>query len=225
MLTAARRLQQAPKERDADRPVGRAPAQASVRSSASRPSSSRSGRPQPQRGAPDRPRALYAASVVAEPAVVTAKQRAAGPEHDRVDPQLMAVIAVISDPAQISRATGAAQGIIDCLRRHGRGPPPLMMSRRSATRLSSPGSTTTPRHAQGHLGGGPGLRGGHESGLLVMQGAIICPANSWHCYTQPTVGPHLSVYPLFMLSSMLRSCRRISSNGGGVSVNMGSICW
>jgi hypothetical protein len=37
----------------------------------------------------------------------------------------MSVIAVITDPAQIRRATGAALGIIDCLDRHGRGPPQL----------------------------------------------------------------------------------------------------
>jgi hypothetical protein len=35
----------------------------------------------------------------------------------------MAVIAVITDPAQIRKATGAALGIIDCLQRDGRGPP------------------------------------------------------------------------------------------------------
>jgi DNA-directed RNA polymerase subunit RPC12/RpoP len=37
----------------------------------------------------------------------------------------MSVIAVITDPVQIRRATGAALGIIDCLDRHGRGPPLL----------------------------------------------------------------------------------------------------
>ena len=37
----------------------------------------------------------------------------------------MSVIAVITDTTQIRRATGAALGIIACLERHGRRPPPL----------------------------------------------------------------------------------------------------
>ena len=36
----------------------------------------------------------------------------------------MSVIPVITDLAQIRKATGAALGIIACLERHGRGPPP-----------------------------------------------------------------------------------------------------
>jgi hypothetical protein len=51
---------------------------------------------------------------------------------------------------------------------------------RVASRVTTPSITTVPtlRHVQDHEGMGPSVRGGHESGLLVMRWAIKRPINS-----------------------------------------------